>query len=220
MVTVEDNFKKNPARTEPGRMQRKLEGDACKEAKAWFDRLLPEKWLIPNEKVTAAMAASMVLTAFAIAKNRVTSTAEFSHVAVFRLGIKGNRTIICAPTLAVVKYLKAKARDASAAATTVDTARAYHWLKTATVVAAKAYKEADVNNLMAYGTVGPHDVVYLPSGWMFYERIQGKDFSGIRRQILSLQDQQLLGEMNDYFVGAGMPNAALLKTVDCLAMAE
>jgi len=99
--------------------------------------------------------------------------------------------------------------------------RAYHWLKTVTADAAKTFLEASAEHTIMHATVGPHDVLYLPPGWIFFEKVVGNsDFAGVRLQHLSLTDLPELSALSTYLMGLGKPNANLQMAVDCLALAE
>ena len=65
------------------------------------------------------------------------------------------------------------------------------------------------------------DVLYLPAGWCFFERVAGKsNYLGVKVQHLSLQSLPDLRNINSYLLAISKPNANLQSAVDCLTRAE
>ena len=88
-----------------------------------------------------------------------------------------------------------------------------------TIDGAKAYMDAKTDNKLMHATVGPLDVLSIPCGWTFWEKIHNNDFYGVRSVHLRAADLATLDSINKYLIACEAPNATLTRAVDCLAMA-
>ena len=98
--------------------------------------------------------------------------------------------------------------------------QAYHWLKAVTVDAAKAFKGRHGEGSLSYATVGPGDLLYLPAGWTYYEKVGNQDFIGIKHVHIGLADMTVLEDINKTLPALEAPNASLQAALDCLAMCD
>jgi hypothetical protein len=131
------------------------------------------------------------------------------------LGVVGQRQLVFANTAALLRNLTAA--DCGKA---VQLAAANNWLKMATEASAKAFTTASTTELFCC-TVGVHDAVYCPAGYIFYERVTGSmDFAGVRLPILSLAALETLTAISRHLIKIEAPSVALQRALDCLALAE
>ena len=134
-----------------------------------------------------------------------------------RLGIQGTRTLILAPTPQLLEHL-----TTIGGGTPVALAAVNHWIKTATVESAKAFVDASKGQAELFTcTVGPGDLLSLPAGYVFYEKIQAAtDFVGVRQPILAMSGLKALSEISRHLIRIESPSMPLQRAVDCLALAE
>ena len=66
---------------------------------------------------------------------------------------------------------------------------------------------------------GPRDALFLPAGWMFYEKAQ-RDCVGIKGAMLGLADLQALHNIGRYLRTMSQESAPSAQVVDCLTLAE
>ena len=211
----ETKFKTDPARVDPGRSQRKLKEEAAAKFSELIAKIFPSERVLPVDKLSQNLKKDMVTTLFAIAKGRTTCSAEAGHLPVVRFGMTGTRQPICSRTEMLMQHV------ASAASTPRRSPKqAYHWLKSASVDAAKAYKGKHGDKSLLVATVGPNDLFYLPAGWAYFEKVGGNDFIGVRHVHLGLPDMATLTSINKYLIAQQSPNPSLQAAVDCLAMNE
>ena len=217
LSSLESKFKADPARTESGRSQRSLPPEQGALIMGFAKACFPDGMLLPAEKISDKLRTdTQNPTAFVVAKNWVTASAEGGHMATCRMGFLGNRVVVCAQTLPLLKHLS------KSGGSNCELARVYQWLKTATAQAAKAFVDAyEGQQVLMHATVGPADMLFLPPGWTFYEKIGGSaNFLGVRVQMLSVSFLPVLRELNAHLLGLGKPNPALQSLVDCLTLAE
>jgi hypothetical protein len=170
-------FAKDAVRIDPGRAQRKTPEDVaravCEMAAKIFDDVLP------TDKLKDAVIADICPSTFAIASSRTTCSAEGGHLPTLRLGFCGTRQVVAIRTQTVIDFIQNTDKSAK-----VDCKIAYGWLKTATLdgfKALKAFVESGAPHIQPfYASVGVGDAMYLPAGWMLYEKIGSKDFVGVR----------------------------------------
>ena len=216
IVALGAKFKNDPSRAEPGRSQRGLPKDAGMDMMATLHGYFPTDHILPSTKIMEKLKDILNPVAFIIAKGRLTTSAEAAHLPTCRLGFVGTRSVVCTPTRSLLEYLSKSGGGAKC-----DVQRAYHWLKTVTTDAAKTFLEASAEHTIMHATVGPHDVLYIPPGWILFEKIVGNlDFVGVRLQHLSLTDLPELSALSTYLMGLGKPSTNLQMAVDCLALAE
>ncbi|CAE7259215.1 unnamed protein product [Symbiodinium sp. CCMP2456] len=209
---LEAKFKNDPARLASGRSQRSLPQEQEKSISDLIFKCFPEGHILAREKLTDKINKEVLVpAAFVVAKDQVTASAEAGHLPTCRVGMSGTRSVVAVRSLALLDYLTKSGTGGNKATLSA----AYQWLKSTSVQAAKSFIESTEEK------VGAQDVLYLPEGWMFYEKIMGKsNFLGVRLQFLSLKSLQHLEKINSYLLALGKPNAALQSAVDCLSLAE
>jgi hypothetical protein len=213
-ATLGDKFKIDAVRSEGGRTHRKIPEEAALELQKFADTMFPGQ-VLPDTKFTAAAKQDVVPTAFAIAKDKMTCSPEFGHIPNIRLGIRGTRYVVVAPTHELLVYLVGMSN------VPVDLAKVNHWLKTTNVDGLKTFIDKSPSHAVFCGTVGPGDVLYIPAGHLFYERISGiSDFLGVRLPILCLKSLPILRLLNGELVKLESPSAPLQRALDCLTLAE
>ncbi len=209
-TTLAEKFKHDNARTEGGRMHRKMTDEANAELKKVIEKLIPPDILLPENQQTAAVTADLVPSTFAVARYRVTCSPEFGHVANIRLGIKGTRYIVLAPTAMLMDALASGPGP-------VDLVKANHWLKTVSCEGMSTFMSKSEAHRIYYATVGPGDCAFIPAGYLFFERVSGADFVGLRQPVLSIKSLPALKEINGRLENK---SEALQRAMDCLTMAS
>ena len=155
---------------------------------------------------------------FAIAKGQETATAEPGNIATVRMSHEGVRTVVAARALDVVKFLEAAGEPLSA----LPPKRLNNFLKSATadVLSKFAAKEGAAGPSKLYhGNVGAGDVLFLPSGWLFVERVaRTTDRIGVRCSVWFKDDTVIFEEVNRWLLAASKPSVALSKAMGAMAM--
>ena len=136
-------------------------------------------------------------------------------VQTFRLIFLGTRQVVAVNLLSVVRFLS---QLRPAAQTSLRDA--YDWLKKGTAESFKMYLDASVDHDIFCGSVGPQDMLYLPAGFMFYERILRADVSGIRCIMASLEDVAELEAINQHLISVKKPPPKLQGILDQLVLLE
>ena len=218
IATLEAKFKNSPSRTEAGRSQKGVPQAQRGPVRSLLNSLFADDYLLPAEKIPEKLKADVLSpVAFVVAKGCVTCSAETGHLGTVRLGMGGTRKIVAAKSLKLLDHLSTPTSKA-------DLQRCYHWMKSATCQAAKAFVDAnnaDTTPVLVHATVGVNDILYLPPGWLFHEVIIGNsDFLGVRLQHLALLVLPDLTAIHTHLLGIGKPNASLQSAIDCLSLAE
>jgi hypothetical protein len=209
--TLAEKFKNDNTRNEGGRMHRRLTNEANAELKKVIETLLPPGLLLPDAKLTAAVKVDLGQSTFAVARDRVTCSPEYGHIANIRLGIKGVRYIVLAPTFLLMQAL-------SSGPGLIDPGKLNHWLKTVTTDGMTAFMSKSDAHKIYYATVGPGDCVFVPAGYIFYERVTaGGDFIGLRQPLLGLKSLPVLKEIHSKLE---ITSEALLRAMDCLTISS
>ena len=73
---------------------------------------------------------------------------------------------------------------------------------------------------MLAATVGPSDLMYLPAGWICYEKVGPQDFIGARKPHLAGADLDIMEKLNRHLITADAPSPQLQAALDCLITAE
>ena len=218
LVHLEAKFKNDPAKLASGRSQMSLPAEQRQYISDLIFKCFPKDYVMPVEKLTEKVKQEVLIpSVFIVAKDWATASAEAGHLPTCRLGVSGSRTVVAVRTLPLLEFLTKCGMGGAKA----DLPAAYNWVKSASVQAAKAFVDACSEKVMCHATVGPNDVLYMPEGWMFYEKIMPKhSFLGVRLQFLSVKCLPHLEEVNNYLLALGKPNAALQSAVDCISLAE
>ena len=88
------------------------------------------------------------------------------------------------------------------------------------LVVATPAPNASVDHDIFCGSVGPQDMLYLPAGFMFFERILRGDVSGIRCIMTSLEDVAELEAINQHLISVKKPHPKLQGILDQLVLLE
>ncbi len=95
-----------------------------------------------------------------------------------------------------------------------------HWMKSATAEAAKNFTKK-MGSEMFHCTVGKGDILSLPAGYVFCEKVVGaSDYGGIRIPILSMTGMAALTQIKRHLIIIDKPSEILSRSVDALALAE
>ena len=87
-------------------------------------KFMPDNYFVDEAQISESMAKDFVVTAFAIARGRTTCSAEAGHLPVLRFGAKGQRQVICTPTMSLLDHMSTKTR--------CSPKEANHWFKSLT----------------------------------------------------------------------------------------
>ena len=210
-------FENDPARADPGRAQRKLPAEATHAMAALIESIQPNALKAAS---LDKMKIEVTPATFAVAKQRVTSSAEPGHLSSLRIGYKGTRQVTLICTESVLNFLQSSDQSHGPTQSTVTAQRAYEWLKTATSDSIKAFKSHAGENSVQYGSVGVGDILYTPAGWFFYEQVGGGDYVGARGAFLISFDMKRLDSLCRYFLSIGKPNDILSRALDTIAACE
>ena len=144
---------------------------------------------------------------FAIAAHRETCSAEASHFASCRLHVHGNREICAARTMDI------KAHMATSGGKPASLAQIYHAFKSLHTDTFADFAKA---HEVYYATCGKGDMLFLPSGWTFCEKIGNQDVGGVRRFLLSHDHVADAEALSKYLGILGKPSSMLEESVDIL----
>jgi hypothetical protein len=215
---LKSKFRDAPERAEAGRGQRPVTAECQKAAVPFFDAVATKHFgAVPLEKVTQKeLLATVKPHAFVICGGKQTQGVEGGMLATLRLGFYGTRQVVCMPADELLTFV-AKESDIKSAATMRQMTT---WLRAATPEALKKFKEQP--NAKCYsGTLGPQDMLMLPAGWAFAERIQGTtDYAGMRFQFLQTNALPCLERLNTMMLAAERSVPLLGLAVDFLTLMD
>ena len=209
-----DKFAQSKEHEDPGRAQRgfKSAGDPIQ---TWLmSQLIEGHAMAMGEGSPEILVKVMAPVSFAIAKNRETSSAETGHLPTMRLILRGSRQCMMAPTAVLWKYL-----STTLGISGLNPKKVYGWLKSATVESLKAFVQAHEGQLVLVGaTFHPNDVLIVPGGWCFYEKIGSADLLGVKCQFVAAAAATTLSELNRMVLGSKETNAHLQSANDIIAL--
>ena len=146
-----------------------------------------------------------------VAGDKITASCDFGYLPTLRAIYKGTREVYACDVLRIIEHLGDKQ------AYKVEPKAAYDWLKTASDAEVKSFTSASPENKLFFATVGPRDVLFLPAGFCFLEKILKVDLAAIKCSLLSTKDGDRLDKINRHLLAIDKPSAALQRYTDCLA---
>jgi hypothetical protein len=180
--------------------------------------LLPKAWAIPFDKLGhGSISKELKPFAFAIAPEKETTGVEAGLLPTLRLGFKGSREMLCMQAKALMEHI---AKD-NEGRTLPTIKQASTWLRDASAEKVNQIIDGGPGNMSFRCTVGPQDMLLLPAGWAFSERVKGNvDYHGLRYQFLHLGDLALMEFFNNTAIAQGKPNETLQHAIDFLTLYE
>jgi hypothetical protein len=93
-------------------------------------------------------------------------------------------------------------------------------MKSLTAEGALAFSKRDINEKVWRATLGPHDVLLLPAGYLVAERVGVvADTYGIKCSVLLPSDLEAYEKFDKLFISQNCPDAVLSAVIDCLTLA-
>ena len=209
-------FAGDPVRGTAGRSQRRVSSEILDDWKVLLGHVFGVKLLStvepPSENGTA-------VTAYAVAKECAVCSAENGFVATMRLGIKGTRSVICVKTRSFLEHMEKSSqleahKGSPQCSGKGGVAQAYNTFKSLSVDAAKGFLDSCNGNTLWHATVGPRDLLFMPAGYMFFEKIGAHDVLGIRQALVFPSDIAELSELRKALIAIGSPSENLQRIVD------
>ena len=206
------DFKSKPEYAAQGRIHKKLGDPVVEEMEKVFGAMLPPDSELLGEKIPEAIRKYGGVTAFGVAQGRCTPGWESSFLPCLRLVLVGTREVYAVRATVLMKHLSKDNGQASL----LDVRE---WLKKATVEEGKMFQEQleDPADGVQFTCVGPREVIYMPSGYVYVERAR-TDVVGLRRAVISAADFACLSDLNAVLISMKKENAALQETVDALSL--
>jgi hypothetical protein len=210
-ISMAKKFLKDPARVRPGRCQKYLAADFEKQVQEFCENeLLPVGY---HQAVGPFEAIKESMNVFAVALEVETCSAEAGHCPCFRFCIKGSRHVILTPFMTMVKWL-----SKSIATSTLQPKLVYNHFKSMSAKTFEDYAKAHPNELF-HCSQGPNDALYIPAGWVFYEKVgKAADFVGLRRQLLCVAALPILEAIDAHLIAVGKPNELVQASISGLSM--
>ena len=220
LAAMKDKFSKSPNRLTDGRGQRPLKPPAETTFKTFFNGLIhDDESFKPAAAVDEAVQKLLVPNVFAIAKGQETVTAEPGYIATLRMTVEGVRTVVAARALDVVRHLQAAGEPLSA----LPPKRLNNFLKSATadVLSKFAAPGESGRPKLYHGSVGAGDILFLPSGWLFVERVaRTTDHIGVRCSVWFKSGTPIFEDINRWLLAASKPSIILSKAMDAMTVQE
>ena len=217
-TAFDTKFAKSDERVNPGRAQRKVgNDDAQADADQAFASWYPDVEECKVVDLGAELEKTLATAAFAIAKGKDTISAETGHLASARLVFKGPRRMILINWMVLWDYLESSLKMAD-----LDLDKVYRWIKRATVENFKTFLtdlrfkrgQEDQKSALFYCTVGLHDVLHIPAGWIFMESVSSSDCIGVRHVHAAKCHLPIMEEINRRLLATGGENPILQGVVD------
>ena len=211
MAAFERKFAKSALKGNNGRAQRQLKGDIGKDVTTRLLQLVPPIAKMKPELYNEQLQEICETTCYAVPANKVTASTEAGQLAVLRYTTKGSRELIVCPYHALAAFVQAKTGKP------VTTQDAIQFLYAAEVPMWKQFAEASTDSIF-YGTIGPKDTLYLPAGWIFYERVKAASPTfGVRTSFFGKIHGKLLeASIKSLAAGASEPEPCLQAAYDLL----
>lgn len=215
-VAFEKRFATSVEYADPGRVQRKFSKEMADVIVKFFEEMLPFEYVLGQKDMAENLQQALVPIMYAIAKNRETCSAETGHLATLRLMLRGTRKVLLASTEHLWKYLAEEVKLPM-----INAKKIYAWFKSSTPENLKSFTLAFPEQEVLYnGTVGVHDVLYTPPGWIFMERVANSDVVGVKCQVLSAKHNTCVAELHRLVLASMETNTLLQSAVDALVLKE
>ena len=150
--------------------------------------------------------------AFSVKQGQRICATEMNHLATFRLQLKGTRTVVMVSLQQLVQFLAL-----SLTLKSLTLKEVYNQFKIMSDDKLREFLSSNPgDNKLYYCTVGPLDIVYVPTGFIFYEKVGNNDSVGVYARTI------MVGSLPAYemicrhlaLVGKGMPvTQAVLDTL-------
>ena len=205
-----DQFQTDPQRQAAGRSQKRLNSECEELLRKLLPRVFPPEivWC-PHDCMNKTVSDSIVSSMFAVAKDSETSSAEVAHLMTARLGCVGSRKVMLAPLITLQGFLR---RTTS---TSMTLPQVYHLFKTMTADQMTAFNsEMLASRQIMHATLGPRDMLVLPPGWIFFERVLKVNYVGIKQRLLSPSDLTPMEEIQKHLTATQKPNETLQAVID------
>ena len=215
MKSFMNKFAASDQRATEGRAQRPLKSDSAKVVQELIAKIVPEDLIIKLDTVKDESSVKILApSTYGIVHGQETATAESGYTAALRLSWQGTRTIVCARLEHVLNFLEAAGEPKAS----VSPKRAYQFLRSADKDILTKFSNNAPEKIM-HGTVGAMDVFYLPSGWVFTERVgRGADAFGIRVSVLMKSDKDVLESISEWLLSVSKPSQVLQHIMDSMVL--
>ena len=187
-------FKSHPLRASEGRAQKRLKQEEGADVLgARFAGLLPASMQVPVPRDEQRQHVAFEPAVFAMVPGQDFFSTEVEQLASLRLSVEGHRTCLAARFTHLCQF--AATIDGSSTEETVPLQRCFSLLQHMTVDQCAKFS-ARFN--IFYGTIGPKDAMYMPSGFVMAEVVCNRsDFFGVRMSLLT-KDLAACGELQAF----------------------
>ena len=207
IVSTSDKFNKWPLRTEKGRAERPLIGDALAAGMKLFHRVILPDSHLPMAK----MGKELQPSSFAILKGFEVVSCERGRVASLRFQTHGSRTVVLTKASDLKSYMHKNGL------TTVSPDSMLSFFKAMTKETIDAYVD-DGNTLFAT-TVGPGYGILVPFDWLFAERVASdQDCLGVRFHFWMKGELASMEALSRWFVSCRKDNKWLQEACEALLL--
>lgn len=176
-------YKEKSSETRAGK-QCKDEAASVAAIKSIHSIFPAQSLIVPDAEMMAIpdIAANVRLSHFAMRQGETFAQYETDGMATVRISSEGTRSVACAPfadIAAMVRKLDGLSEHAI-----VHPDRAAQALKTMTPEQLRSYIEG--GGVIFQSTVGPHDLLYFPAGWLCFEIVLNRfDVVGFKASVIA-----------------------------------
>ena len=217
-----ERFKKDPARVTAGRGQRNAPIGVVDVMEDLVKNIFEGDVLLPK---IVPEGININDTIFGVIKDKQTFNAETGFLPSIRIGLGGSRVVVTTRFQPLFQYLQHIGTIAIGASGNPEAVKKhmsalYSWRKTAAQEDWKRFKAATTQEVY-HCTVCPNDILYIPTGFAWGEKISGADFVGVRSMLLLRSEYKNLESFQRFLMSIDSPKNAILDfAVDALSLAD
>ena len=178
-----------------------------------FTEALPAGSKVENFQPPELLKEFFQPSAYCVLKDVESASTEPASVATFRFSATGTKQVALAPYSSIYNYLS----GIGSAPAPKDVSK---FLKCSTPELVKEFHAKHSKKQICYATVGPNDVLYIPAGFVFSEKVgAAHETTGIRISCLGPRHLAALEGVQRNMLAAHAPNERLEHAVNLLRLA-
>ena len=136
-------------------------------------------------------------------------------MAIVRMGLSGTRALVLIDHMKFIRFL-----SRSVAVATLKAKVVFRSAKAMSGEQMKHLVDAFPGAVL-WPTLGVHDAVFVPSGWIFHERVQtSKDYIGTRFNVFCMEHSGIMGEITRHLTLTDSANEKATTFADSLALVK
>ena len=192
------------------RAQRPLEFEVQKIVNVYISKLIGAAQ-VDHTSMSPEIQALLQPSAYGVEKNYAVASSEREHLAAFRLGMTGTRSVVMTRTVGLSKFFRSK----------VSAAEVHPWKKVCAFfhqLKGEDLKDFAKDNELYFATVSKGDLLFVPAGFVVSELVnKDADFLGIRAGALFSEDAGWPALLDEIALITGKPAEFVMQVREAIA---